>query len=500
MRTVFLHILLFVLIAALPGCRNDDVLPERASRTLTLHFGVTGYKPMATDGPSVLYLWVYDTNKMCIQFLEVRNPEFTQATDGSGKYVGEQTVELPEGASGTLQLYGVLNYAPSSASFSKETTISELENIAFSRAEEWTSAYDYRVPMSGKLDINLTATGTTYTLNLKRAVAKIDVYVAKNDAATSVKINSITLHGAPSQSYLLERPLQEGASVYPSGTVVNGDINLNLAAGGVSVDEVITDDNLNNSSLADYFGQHPASMQQLQFDNPYLLEKCYSAATDDPLIVDDVYREMDRYCLKIIYKTGEINYTRYIYLPNIPRNLWYTLLIRFRNGMLHINWLVRNWEDGGTLAIGGGVHPTTIFQPYKGSNGNAWYVKDADMFSPDAMSNAARYLFDMQSEHQWNVSCSNVADFGYKVFKRDGTSESNYTYTDVEKEGNVSKTNGTYIICVYPRYPLGDVAPACKIELSYYNTYFGRWEKLPGDATSANITQIPVPTDISENN
>lgn len=487
MKTKFLHILACLLLILTAGCKKDDPAssPDADRRIVNLSLGITSRADAvgSEDKPDVLHLWIFNGNEgennACLYYTKIDYPSFS-GFDIQGNPVHTVDVTLNNLQNGTnLKFYVVLNKPYQEASkeivFDANTTLASLESQQFVLTGY---AGDNKVPMSGTAEVTITATNSDYSVTIpaKRAVAKLDVFVTKNNPNSNVSVSDIQLFKEPDKGILFE-------NTNPGYTVSSNGRSLLAGTTPVNIGTYITEAESSVEDLHLYEGSD--KLTQLEFTNSYLLENLDG---DDNIYLDDNTIIDDRYYIELDYTLGTESLNKKIYLRKIERNTWNKLFIRIKDGGISIHWYVVDWEDGGTLTIDEGMHPSTNFTNYSGVeiNQNTWYVANMNTSSPDWMTNAARYTFEMRTNHQWNMTCSNVTDFDYKIFKlQDGS------YIDITTNQDQSvRTQGTYAICVYPKNPLEDPAQTCNISFSYYNTYMQDWYVLPDNAAKATITQV----------
>lgn len=486
-----ISIVAWLILLVLVGCSNTLPSAEEPSaqgRIITLNLDITTRTDADhAQSPDNFQLWIFSSNEL-LQYIN-SNPTWQESVDNGIDLKAKVEAEIDAVGITKLQFYLVLNELVSEP---YEMTPERLESLTFTFPEQ-PYTHDNKVPMTGKTEVNITADKLNYDIKIdaERCVGKLEVYCTKESELSNLFVKKLTLNHIPSHGYLFTHDATD--------ITYNANEELFVNEQGMNISTV-----LDETFAVGTFEQNQRNFTLLS--QSYLFENLNGGEDYNIAIVgegeDDANVTLDkdsRYYLTLDYTLNDVDVSKNIYLPAIPRNTLDKLFIRIKdNGnSVQLHWYVKEWEDGGTLDIDGGMHPTTTFTDYNASGNsgatdqNTWYSATIDSSTPDLMTNAARYTFKMSTNHEWNMTCSNIIDFDYKIFKLDD--DGNYIDIEIIQQQPV-RAKGTYAICVYPRNPLDNTAQKCTISFSYYNTYMQKWEKLPDETAKATITQISAKT------
>lgn len=500
MRKFVYHIFFCVmLLLTATACRetgSNDGADEHAEMVRFKFDVVSKVNALAgEDQPDRLRLWICDQNQQLIYYIEKGTMPW--------EIVGQNGIDLKATVETEIDISGVqnLNFYLVLNSPLRQTDAGTTEEIPFYAQSPWPQSMESRfvlspysgdnaVPMSGLVTDYVLQAGKELAVSIDaiRSVGKLQVYCTRESDLTSLTINSITLKQIPDEGYLFGG-YAGNLNLYGSGTQTLFQVE---GSGDGNIVTTLPETENSGTNFEANEDQFTLMAQTYIPENLYGGEENRAVVAGSGMSIAD---QDKRYYVTLDYTLNGLPYIQDIYLPQIPRNTIDKLFVRFTDKGYHclVDWYVKDWEDGGTLVIPGGTHPTSVFKPYpdETNKDQAWYLSAMDLTTPETMANAARYTFEMQTEHQWNISCDNILDFEYKVFKREG-SIGNYTYTDLGNLSTEKAGSGTYVICVYPKNPLehDTYIPKCTISFSYYNVYFNKWEKLPDDAATATVTQV----------
>lgn len=495
MQNKLISILNWLILLILAGCSNKLPYAEEVpaqERTVMFNLDIKTRAIEEPDkSPDDLQLWIFNGDNL-LKYIS-SDPEWEEVYENGVDLMTKVQTEFELTGETTVKFYLVLN-KPVAEPYGMTPT--SLESIYFT-LPELPYTHDNKVPMTGKAEIEITADQLNYDIKIDavRSVGKLEVYCTRESERSDLKINKLTLNHIPDKGYLFEQSDANGINY-------DGSEVLFYQKQGMDIKTVLTEDETGAGST---FENYEEQFTMFSFNQPYLLENRKGGDNNTAIVGngngdDNVTPDKDsRYYITIEYVLNGKEESKNIYLPAIPRNTLDKLFIRIKdNGnSVQLHWYVKEWEDGGTLDIDGGMHPTTTFTDYNVSSDkgatdqNTWYATNIDSSTPDLMTNAARYTFKMSTNHEWNMTCSNIIDFDYKIFKQ----KDDGSYIDIENiQQQPVRAKGTYAICVYPRNPLDNPAQQCAISFSYYNTYMQKWEKLPDETAKATITQISAKT------
>lgn len=491
---------MFFVLMLLPGCNNtvpSCVNTSDNNRIVNFKFDIfTKANTIDELGfPGTVHMWIYNDDEL-LKYIEYENNTWLPgSSDGIDLTTTIETELDLKGEINNLDFYVVLNEANdvnnNKIAFSDVASLQDLLGLQFI-----LSSYenDNNVPMSGKKSIQITdQSQTDYNLSIDvvRSVGKLELYCTRESELANLLVKKVTLHHIPEFGYLFD-----DQSISPDIINTGSSVVLIDNTSGLEITTTLPEETIDSGKD---FEDYKDNFTQLSFTQPYLLENLFGGDINDAIVGEgngDNNVEVDkdsRYCLSFEYSLNGKEQSKNIYLPSIPRNTIDRLFIRVNGdgNYVQLLWKVVDWEDGGELVIDGGMHPTTSLNDYLGedkTDQNTWYDANMDISTPEKMNNAARYTFIMSSEHEWNITCSNITEFGYKIFKL----QSDGSYIDIENiQEKPVRTKGTYVICIYPRNPLSDQEQHnCTISFSYYNTYMQEWETLADEAAKAVIYQV----------
>lgn len=349
MKTKFLHILTFLLLVVIAGCRKGVPAEEptqQEDRIVNLSLGITTRADdvSSSDIPDVLYLWIFNENdnKSCLYFTKIDNPQFS-GVDIQGNPVQTVDVQLLTTNGTQLKFYVVLNNVTdedgSPVQFNASTTLASLENLQFTLG---TYDSDNKVPMSGTADLTIESTSNDYLVEVpaERAVAKLELFVTKNTPGSNLQITGITLSNNPEKGILFGKedfiPQIDGESSVSLIDIDNGIIEINAS---------LNEADAPGSDDLHLFEGDESKLQKITLTNPYLLENPWG---DEDIHLDDGSTSItdSRYYITLNYTLGGSPVEKKIYLTKIERNTLNKVFIRIKETVfdIEVSYSVKDWE------------------------------------------------------------------------------------------------------------------------------------------------------------
>ena len=261
-----------------------------------------------------------------------------------------------------LHFYVVLNSenVTSTTTFLEEgTSISDLKAFTFTGIA--TDKTDNQMIMYGYNSLTIgTQTNYELSIQVERAVAKLELFFAKEFKNSSLSINSVKLGQIPTIGALI------------SGTTLTTEYT---GTRDLSTTTTTIDATLESSIQIGNFSQYEASFHKLALSGgPYLLENP-NGETWGPDKNDYTYPETatsgdNVYKLTVNYTLNGTEKVQVIYLPKIERNHLYKIYARVLGGndvqfILH----VQDWDD---------VNVTVPFSSIISYTVNGWIRKAYD--------------------------------------------------------------------------------------------------------------------------
>lgn len=355
MKTKFLHILTFLLLVVMAGCRKGvpaELVPQQEDRIVNLSLGITTRADdvSSSDIPDVLYLWIFNENdnNSCLYFTKIDNPQFS-GVDIEGNPVETVDVKFLTTNGTKLKFYVVLNDVTDETGvlvqFDASTTLNELENLQFT-----LGAYkgDNKVPMSGTADLTIESTSNDYMVEIpaERAVAKLELFITKNTPSSNLQITGITLSNNPETGILFRKedfnPQIDGES---SVSLIDIDIDID---NGIEINASLSEADAPGSDDLHLFEGDGSKLQKITLKNPYLLENLQG---DDNIHLDDGSTSItdSRYYITLNYTLDGSDFTKKIYLPEMERNTLNKVFIRIKEQAISVDidllWKVRLWIE-----------------------------------------------------------------------------------------------------------------------------------------------------------
>lgn len=340
MKTKFLHILTFLLLVVIAGCRKGVPAEEptqQEDRIVNLSLGITTRADdvSSSDIPDVLYLWIFNENdnNSCLYFTKIDDPQFS-GVDIEGNPVETVDVKFLTTNGTKLKFYVVLNDVNPSTQFDASTSLDDLKQITFV-LNEYES--DNKIPMSGTADLTIESTSNDYRIVVpaERAVAKLGIYCTKKNTSSILKINKIKLSKVPNIGYLIDIPVDDRVIVY------NGTTDL-----------ITTEKTIIKSYAGDMpdYSENSWPMVETYFDElstSYLLENLNGNVDDtNGFIQINGPVNDDRYCIELGYELNGLNYTKYIYVSDVRRNQYSKIYIRINDATtINTYCQINSWTE-----------------------------------------------------------------------------------------------------------------------------------------------------------
>ena len=386
-------IMSIVSLLFLTNCRDEeDVRPSEGKRTITVNLGIAMSRVVeGTDlgegTPSDMKVWIFEHGtENLLAYLPDSDPVFS-GSDALGGLVNtkEYVVEVDNSIQ-ALDFYVVLNSGNGTdLDLDENSTPSEIKEATFTGIS--TGLEDNQVPAYGSLEgFDVSERKNTYTvpsIELTRAVGKLELFFTKENTNSHLMINSITLEHVPDKGYLAP-PASYDELQY------NGK-PIDLFSSATSIDAVLTTDRVATAgNFSEIYEQDNTTFQRLDLNQDYLLENpnggiwsevggnndyTYTDPYDPDKQSDNDYTDgATRYKMTVTYQTAENGEEKkqVVYLPEIKRNYWNKIFARVKDdGKLTIQYQVLLWEEV-TSSIG--------WEPEFDFGGNApmaaWRIKD----------------------------------------------------------------------------------------------------------------------------
>lgn len=348
MKTKFLHILTFLLLVVIAGCRKGvpaELVPQQEDRIVNLSLGITTRADdvSSSDIPDVLYLWIFNENdnNSCLYFTKIDNPQFS-GVDIEGNPVETVDVKFLTTNGTKLKFYVVLNDVTDETGvlvqFDASTTLNELENLQFT-----LGAYegDNKVPMSGTADLTIESTSNDYMVEIpaERAVAKLELFITKNTPSSNLQITGITLSNNPKTGILFKNNAFNPTINEEPATNLIGNDSISITASLSEADAPGSDD-------LHLFEGDESKLQKITLTNPYLLENPWG--DEDNIHLDDGSTSItdSRYYITLNYTLGGSPVSKKIYLTKIERNTLNKVFIRIKETVfdIEVSYSVKDWE------------------------------------------------------------------------------------------------------------------------------------------------------------
>ena len=342
MKTKSLHILTFLLLVVMAGCRKGVPAEEptqQEDRIVNLSLGITTRADdvNTSDIPDVLYLWIFNENdnNSCLYFTKIDNPQFS-GVDIEGNPVETVDVQLLTTNGTQLKFYVVLNDVTgendSQVQFDASTFLASLENLQFTLG---TYDSDNKVPMSGTADLTIESTSNDYRVEVpaERAVAKLELFITKN-TSSNLQITGITLSNNPETGILFKNNFSP---------IINEELATNLIGStSILITASLSEADAPGSDDLYLFEGDDSKLNKITFTNPYLLENPWG---DDKIYLDDGTITDPGYYITLNYTLSGSPVEKKIYLTKIERNTLNKVFIRIKEKVfdIEISYSVKDW-------------------------------------------------------------------------------------------------------------------------------------------------------------
>lgn len=363
MKHKWLHIVLCLFCMCFSSCDGDLDKPLQNSSSLHLSLDIasralTGQQ-QGTGRPREMKVWVFgDKNdaKDLLYYENFTGDNLFPYTDGWGNPMHTILRELKNGKYyDKLCVHVVLN--DGSVTWKDDFTPGEdtsHEDFASARFTAITYSGNYTDDnsqlMYGYTELAVADTpGLDFqgTVEVKRCVAKLELYFTKESADFEVKVKKITLNPNVNYGCLAETPQESN--------------DLNDGAQSVTLYESTDGGAIDGYSDAGYgnFSGSESEFQKWELSNPYLLENPNGLAwTDSEGLRDYVYPAGDGTkqpvsSITIEYDVDGTSESQTFNLPRIERNHLYKIYIRVMGVKVQLGYYVVNWEGerGGSVAF-----------------------------------------------------------------------------------------------------------------------------------------------------
>ena len=299
------------------------------------------------------------------------------------------------------------------------TTVAQLKDLTFTgivqsstKDGETIHKTDNQMIMYGYNSLEI-GTRTEYELSIEveRAVAKLEMFFTKESTGSNLSITSVSLTNVPNMGSLLK------TFDFPENTLSYSTEETNLFNGSANITTALETDNLLGE-----FSNYESSFQKLQLASPYLLEnsngKTWGNDKNDFTYPENPNGAKNVYKLTVKYILNRIEKEQIIYLPTIDRNHLYKIYARvLGTNDVQFKLAVQPWTD---------VNVTVPFSSIISYTVTGWNRKDGD------------YL-DLEG-YEYYITKNGNAEFLFRI-----DNPQNCTYT-VELTDNI---NFSYIKDTY---------------------------------------------------
>ena len=247
-----------------------------------------------------------------------------------------------------LHFYVVLNSenVTSTTTLEEGTSISDLK--AFTFTDIATDKTDNQMIMYGYNSLTIgTQTNYELSIQVERAVAKLEFFVTKENSSALLTIKKMELNKIPDKGFLTTPATttsgltfsKSGISYLSEGTLIPNDKHLSQT----------------EAQLGNFWQFEESRFVKMPLTQPYLMENPNGGTwTDDNNKHDytypttDGYETENGYVLTVSYQLGGSSETttQTIYLPKIERNHLYKIYARVMGGNdVQFTLKVANWDD-----------------------------------------------------------------------------------------------------------------------------------------------------------
>lgn len=350
MKRQCLYIIMCIFsLLALPGCRDEEaVQTSEGTRTVTVNLGIAMSR--VTKGSSVgdgstpkdMKVWIFDQNSSLVDYYEIDNPTFS-GSDALGELVNthEHIFELDNTVT-ALNFYAVLNSENGvGLQLNEASTPAQINAAVFTGLQNVTA--DNQVPAYGYLaNFDVSEHKNSYlvpTIDVTRAVSKLELFFTKESASSDLKIKRITLENIPDKGLLAREIALTDIANYDKTETLFEDSNGK---------EITTDLPASESPVGD-FSNHPDDFVQIDLSQAYLLENPNNNEWNPTTGSDYEYPEAapsieNAYVLTVEYTLDGTEKTQAICLPEIKRNVWNKIFARVTSSGYELLLSVNPWE------------------------------------------------------------------------------------------------------------------------------------------------------------
>lgn len=428
MKRYLKHIILFLtLLPMMTACVLDSDPTENCSDnevvvSLSVSSRAVEGSQLGDGLPDDIKLWVYgqatstdtdeDEYRQLAYINKNRNIFIGRDLYGNPVESLEQVIEDGKNYY-RLHFYVVLNsnnVTGTNVTIGETTTITQLKALTFSGIVQSTTVSGKTTPKKDNQMImygynSLTiGTQTNYELSIQveRAVAKLELFFAKEFENSSLYINSAKLTQIPTIGALI------------SGTTLTTEYT---GTRDLSTTETTINATLESSIQIGNFSQYEDSFHKLALSGgPYLLEnpngETWGADKNDYTYPETAKGGNNVYKLTVKYTLNGTEKEQEIYLPKIERNHLYKIYARVMGGNdVQFKLLVQDWDD---------VNVTVPFSSIISYTVNGWNRKDGDYLAGNeyyiTKNGNAEFLFRIDNPQNctYTVELTDNINFSYK--------------------------------------------------------------------------------------
>ena len=432
MKRYLKHIILFLtLLPMMTACVLDSDPTENCSDnevvvSLSVSSRAVEGSQLGDGLPDDIKLWVYgqDTEDKYTKLAYInKSSKIFMGRDLYGNPVESLKQVIEDGKNYyKLHFYVVLNSGnvTSTTILEEDTSISDLKAFTFTDiAKDKT---DNQMIMYGYNSLTIgTQTNYELSIQVERAVAKLEFFVTKENSSALLTIKKMELNKIPDKGFLTTPATttsgltfsKSGISYLSEGTLIPNDKHLSQT----------------EAQLGNFWQFEESRFVKMPLTQPYLMENPNGGTwTDDNNKHDytypttDGYETENGYVLTVSYQLGGSSETttQTIYLPKIERNHLYKIYARVLGGndvqfILH----VQDWDD---------VNVTVPFSSIISYTVNGWIRKAYDYLDLEGneyyitKNGNAEFLFRIDNPQNctYTVELTDNINFSY----------SKDTYTD----------------------------------------------------------------------